>query len=100
MFWAFSNKPCCLCGLLREFSQTHRHANCTNADRFVSFVEQMMYTTSLLPCAAAVMLMVNAMRLPGASVGILYMLWPDWEMLLDTKVGLSRCDMLPSDILC
>nr|XP_050031238.1 sodium- and chloride-dependent glycine transporter 2-like [Dermacentor andersoni] len=46
---------------------------------------KMMYTTSLLPCAAAVMLMVNAMRLPGASVGILYMLWPDWEMLLDTK---------------
>ncbi|XP_049513380.1 sodium- and chloride-dependent glycine transporter 2-like [Dermacentor silvarum] len=46
---------------------------------------KMMYMTSLLPYAAVVVLMVTAMRMPNASVGILYMLWPDWETLLDLK---------------
>ena len=49
----------------------------------------MAYVSASVPYAILVILLIRGMALPGAWSGIQLFFTPDWEKLLDPKVGPS-----------
>lgn len=51
---------------------------------FVIF--QVVYFTATFPYLVLLVLLVRAVTLPGSWNGIMYFIWPKWELLADPKV--------------
>ena len=66
---------------------------------FVLSLSQMVYFTALFPYLVLFVLFVRSVTLPGASVGIMYYLRPDWSKLGHPRVSVSPKSTIAHSVL-
>ncbi|XP_068587385.1 sodium-dependent neutral amino acid transporter B(0)AT1-like [Cebidichthys violaceus] len=64
---------------------------------FIKGIESMgkaMYVTAIFPYLVLTIFLIRALTLPGATVGLVYLFTPDWEILMNPQVWLDAATQI------